>query len=110
MDSVQRKGINFDLDTAALKRYYPGGDWHNAYNDVRQYFENHDFEHIQGSGYHSVKAMSEAKAMAVIYQMTKQFPWLNYCVAVCTIADVPVLYDITHVFEREAARLEEKNQ
>ena len=31
MDSLQRKGINFDLNTQALKEYYPKGDWHNAY-------------------------------------------------------------------------------
>ena len=92
MDSLQRKGINFDLNTQALKEYYPKGDWH-----------------IQGSGYHSVEAMSEAKAMAVIYQMTKEFPWLNYCVNVCTISDVPELFDISHVFAREAERLEKKN-
>ena len=30
MDSTQRKGINFDLDTA-LQQHYPKGDWHNAY-------------------------------------------------------------------------------
>lgn len=105
MDSTQRKGINFDLDTEALKKYYPKGDWHNAYNDVRSFFERNGFEHIQGSGYHSIKAMSEAKAMAVIYQMTKDIPWLNYCVSVCTISDVPEIYDISHVFEREAQRL-----
>ena len=69
MDSLQRKGINFDLNTQALKEYYPKGDWHNAYADVRDFFEANGFEHIQGSGYHSVEAMSEAKAMAVIYQM-----------------------------------------
>ena len=34
MDSLQRKGINFDLNTQALKEYYPKGDWHNAYADV----------------------------------------------------------------------------
>ena len=72
MDSLQRKGINFDLNTQALKEYYPKGDWHNAYADVRDFFEANGFEHIQGSGYHSVEAMSEAKAMAVIYQMTKE--------------------------------------
>ncbi len=83
MDSTQRKGINFDLDTEALKEHYPKGDWHNAYYDVRSYFEKNGFEHIQGSGYHSTKEMSEAKAMAVIYRMTKEIPWLNYCVSVC---------------------------
>ena len=45
--------------------------------------------------------MSEAKAMSVIYKMTKEFPWLNYCVSICTISDVPELYDISHVFVRE---------
>ncbi len=39
MDSLQRKGINFDLNTQALKEYYPKGDWHNAYADVRDFFE-----------------------------------------------------------------------
>ena len=55
MDSLQRKGINFDLNTQALKEYYPKGDWHNAYADVRDFFEANGFEHIQGSGYHSVE-------------------------------------------------------
>ena len=54
MDSLQRKGINFDLNTQALKEYYPKGDWHNAYADVRDFFEANGFEHIQGSGYQSV--------------------------------------------------------
>ena len=110
MDSTQRKGINFDLDTEALQKYYPKGDWHNAYYDVRDYFEKNGFEHIQGSGYHSIEAMSEAKAMSVIYKMTKEFPWLNYCVSICTISDVPELYDISHVFMREAQRLREEEQ
>ena len=30
MDNSLRKGINFDLDTAALQEHYPKGDWHNA--------------------------------------------------------------------------------
>ena len=48
--------------------------------------------------------------MSIVYQMTKEFPWLNYCVHICTISDVPELYDISHVFDREAQRLqEEKN-
>lgn len=102
MDNSLRKGINFDLDTAALQKHYPKKDWHNAYYDVRSNFEKNGFEHIQGSGYHSVKPMSEAKAMKVIYQMTKEFPWLNFCVSICTIADVPELFDISHVFRDKA--------
>ncbi len=109
MDSSQRKGINFDLNTDKLKIYYSGpGSWQNGYVVVREFFEKNGFEHIQGSGYHSKDAMSEAQAMAVIYRMTKDLPWLNYCVKVCTISDVPELYDISYVFEREAREIEEK--
>ncbi|MDO5392831.1 MAG: hypothetical protein Q4F24_17320 [Eubacteriales bacterium] len=108
MDNLQKKGINFDLDTEALKVHYPKENWNNAYYEVRSFFEAHGFEHIQGSGYHSVKPMSELDAMSVIYQMARKFPWLNYCVSVCTIADVPETFDISHVFVREAERLEKK--
>lgn len=27
-----------------------------------------------------------------------KFLWLNYCVNICTISDVPELFDISHVF------------
>ena len=37
MNSGQKKGINFDLDTNALKIYYTEGDWRNAYHDVRNF-------------------------------------------------------------------------
>lgn len=72
MNSALKKGINFDLDTQAL----------------------------QGSGYHSTQPMSEAKAMFVVYQMLKKLSWLRGCVSICTISDVPELYDISHVFAK----------
>ena len=50
MNSGQKKGINFDLDTNALKIHYTEGDWRNAYYDVRNFFKKNGFEHIQGSG------------------------------------------------------------
>jgi len=106
MNNQQRKGINFDLDTKKLKKNYPKekGDWHNAYNIMRIFFEQEGFEHIQGSGYHSKDPMSQARAMAAIYKMTKVHPWLNDCVRVCTIADIPETTDITHVFAEEARK------
>ena len=35
-------------------------------------------------------------------------PQHHYCVSVCTISDVPELFDITHVFSREAQKLREE--
>ena len=51
--------------------------------------------------------MSEPDVMTIVYRMTKRFPWINYCVSVCTLADVPEAFDISHVFVREAERLDE---
>ena len=50
----------------------------------------------------------EAKAMAVINQMTKEIRWLNYCVNECTISDVLELYNLSDVFEKEDQKLAEK--
>ena len=94
MNSGQKKGINFDLDTNALKIYYTEGDWRNAYHDVRNFFKKNGFEHIQGSGYHTLMPMSEPDVMTIVYRMTKRFPWINYCVSVCTLADVSESFDI----------------
>ena len=100
MDDKQQKGIYFDLDSKLLERYYPKKDWHNAYKDVRLFLEKEGFEHIQGSGYHSKDPLSEVKVMAIIHRMIKAMPWLEQCVNVCTISDVPITTDITHVFRR----------
>ena len=107
MNSGQKKGINFDLDTNALKIHYTEGDWRNAYHDVRNFFKKNGFEHIQGSGYHTLMPMSEPDVMTIVYRMMKRCPWINYCVSVCTLADVPEAFDISHVFVREAERLDE---
>lgn len=107
MDSRQKKGINFDLDTEALKEHYIKGDWRNAYHDIRNFFKENGFEHIQGSGYHSLMPMSESDVMSIVYRMTKEFPGINYCVRVCTLSDVPETFNISHVFVREAERLDE---
>lgn len=106
MDDRLKKGINFDLDTNKLKQNYIKGDWHNAYYDLRMYLEKEGFEHIQGSGYHSMKPMTQSQAMSVIHKITKKFPWINECVRICTISDVPETTDISHVFEKEAERLQ----
>lgn len=102
MDDLQCKGINFDLDTKALQKYYPSESWRNAYSDVRSFLQRNGFEHIQGSGYHSEKPMSEFEAMKIIYEMKDKYKWLNKCVSVCTISDVPMTYDISAVFDKNA--------
>jgi hypothetical protein len=39
--------------------------------------------------------------MRIIKGMIKAHPWLNHCVRVCTIADVPVTFDISYMFDKD---------
>jgi virulence-associated protein VapD len=96
-----RQGIHFDMDTKALKKYYPADNWRKAYDDVRRYFEKNGFIHEQGSGYHSEKPMLQPKALRVVKSMIKAHPWLNKCVRICTIADVPATFDISYMFDKD---------
>ena len=54
---MTRKAINFDLDTHRLEEWYPTPNWRNAYMDIRNYMQEHGFEHRQGSGYISKSDM-----------------------------------------------------
>ena len=75
-----RKFINFDLDTKALKEFYPSKDYRAAYSKIKVFMENNGFEHRQSSGYISVKPMKESQINKVILRMVHQFPWLGKCV------------------------------
>lgn len=75
-----RKFINFDLDTKALKEFYPSEDYRAAYSKIKVFMENNGFEHRQSSGYISVKPMKESQINKIILRMVHQFPWLGKCV------------------------------
>jgi len=96
-----RQGIHFDLDTAALKVYYPKKSWRMAYDDVREFFTSNGFEHEQGSGYRSTYSMLQADAIEIVTRMLDAYPWLHKCVRVCTIADVPITYDLAPLFDKD---------
>ena len=50
-----RKQITFDLDTNALKIYYPSENWNNAYEIIRKHMTSNGFKWLQGSVYVSEK-------------------------------------------------------
>jgi len=102
MDGV-RQGIHFDMDTIALEKYYPKAAWRAAYDDVKGFLGKNGFEHEQGSGYHSVKPMTQADAVIVLGKMLDAYPWLHKCVKICTVADVPATFDVTNLFDKNTA-------
>lgn len=97
MDDSLKKGIYFDLNIQALKMFYPKADWHHAYSDIRQFLESNNFEHIQGSGYHSQRSLNEVDAMKIIYSMYYELSWLSACVSICIISDIPHIYDVSQI-------------
>lgn len=82
MAKITRKALNFDLDTKALERFYPGESYHQAYYDIRQFLENSGFQHRQGSGYVSKDPISVYKVSLLINDMSEKFPWLKRCTKV----------------------------
>jgi len=100
--SEVRQGIHFDMDTKALQIYYPKASWRMAYDDVKVFLKGRGFEHEQGSGYHSTLPMTQADAVIVLDDMRLALPWLNKCIRVCTVADVPVTFDFSGMFDKEA--------
>ncbi len=83
-----------------------------AYDDVKVFLTGKGFEHEQGSGYHSIFPMLQSDAIDIVTEMLDIYPWLHKCVRICTIADVPVTYDLTPLFDKEvnipARAVEEK--
>lgn len=54
-----RKAINFDLDTANLKKYYPQKNYRQAYRDIKDFMVNNGFKHRQWSGYISIHKIND---------------------------------------------------
>ena len=101
-DGDVRQGIHFDMDTKALEIYYPKAAWRAAYEDVKTFLIDNGFEHEQGSGYHSIRPMAQAKAVDILDNMLTTYPWLHKCVRICTVADVPATYDFSDIFDKDA--------
>ena len=68
MDDL-RKQITFDLDTNALKIYYPSKSWTNAYNVIKNHMENNGFAWIQGSVYISHNPMLSRTVSSVLKEL-----------------------------------------
>jgi len=99
---IIKQGIYFDLDTNALKQYYPKPSWNHAYDDIKSFLKSNGFEWEQGSGYHSKEPMLFPEAFEIIENMADKYPWLNKCVNACNVSDVPVTTNVTFIFDKTA--------
>ena len=61
-----RKQIAFDLDTNALKVYYPSESWNNAYDIIRNHMTANGFRWLQGSVYVSDMPMKSYRVTRIL--------------------------------------------
>lgn len=108
---MTRKAINFDLDTHRLEEWYPTPNWRNAYMDIRNYMQEHGFEHRQGSGYISKSDMSYNEVFSNSKAMSKEFYWLSICANKIDVTNIGKQFDILNSlrgFENEKSKIQEE--
>lgn len=100
MDKTDKcyKAFNFDLVISQLKKHYPDGHYTKAYKDIQSFFKKNGFEHRQGSGYLSLKMLSDVDVMRIGSKLNKSLPWLGQCVNKFDVTDIGEMHDLTHIF------------
>lgn len=83
-----RKMLNFDLDQARLKEFYPGSSPNNAYTKIGAFLKKNGFEHVQGSGYISKEPILEVDVNSLINELIEKNIWLVKCFKAFSSTDV----------------------
>lgn len=76
-ESMSRRYLMFDLDSASLKKEFGPTRYALAYSDLREALENRGFEHRQGSGYLSKAPISKNKLIVLYDSLVEELPWLK---------------------------------
>lgn len=103
-----RKQITFDLDTNALKIYYPTESWNNAYEIIRKHMIKNGFRWLQGSVYVSENNMKPYHVTRVLDELIKKNPWLNICMRDCRETNIGKEHDINDLFDKNMKVLTRK--
>jgi virulence-associated protein VapD len=107
-----RKQVAFDMDTAALKEYYPNKSWEHAYDVIKQHMTKNDFQWQQGSVYVSNKPMNPVKVSDILSVLIVKHPWLNVCMRDCVQTNIGKEHSLNNLFDKNAnvEKREEKEQ
>lgn len=93
MEKKTFKAIYFDLDTKALKKYYPKNR-RNAYREIENFLKDNGFSHRQWSGYISNIKMSSMDITTLNRKLWKKFPWLEQCANKFDVTDIGKSFDL----------------
>ena len=72
------KYVNFDLSTAELKKHF-GNNTAKAYELVKDFFLDKDFEHRQYSSYISKKPIDDYDFGLILKEFGRTHTWLKDC-------------------------------
>lgn len=97
-----RKQITFDLDTDAMKKYYPVDSWNNGYDVIKRHMKNNGFLWLQGSTYASEKPMSHVRVQGILDELIRNNPWLNKCMRDCRESNIGKEHNLNYMFDKEA--------
>lgn len=95
-----RKLITFDLDTNALKMYYPKENWNHAYDVIGSYMKKNGFEWLQGSVYVSKNPISSLKLEKILKRLISNNQWLHLCMRDCKETEVGKMYQKNDLFNK----------
>lgn len=99
---MSRKQVAFDLDTNALKLYYPTESWHGAYEVIKRHMTANGFLWQQGSVYVSKKALPRKAVANIVSELVDKCPWLNVCMRDCRQANIGEEHDVNYLFNKNA--------
>jgi virulence-associated protein VapD len=97
----RRKAVNFDLDTATLRKLFGESGRRGAYIQIGRFLKKHGFEHRQGSGYQSVGTLSDAEATDIIVALCEALPWLVDAVQKLDVTNIGANYDMHTIAVRQ---------
>ena len=98
-----RKAFHFDLDEAALRRYYPSEretGYKAVWGKIQAFMEANGFKHTQYSGYESTHGMSYVQAYKVLEDLQRTYPWFMNCARVATLTEIGRRHDVLRHLEQ----------
>lgn len=93
------KAIYFDMRIKDLEKYFSATNPKGAYKKIKAFMINNGFEHEQYSGYHSKKKMTDLEVFDMIYNMSDELPWLQYCMNHFEVTNVGANHDLMELFK-----------
>ena len=93
------KAIYFDMRIKDLEKYYSATNPKGAYKKIKAFMISNDFEHEQYSGYNSKEKLTDLEVFDMIYKMSDESPWLQYCMNHFEVTNVGANHDLMELFK-----------